>query len=106
MDWSYEEFLSYIMLYAASADLEISDKEIDLIKQKSGNINFENVYAKFNSHSDYESIQAIAACKEKHFNSEQELNKVFEDMNKIFISDGHFDELEKNQLRALRHILV
>lgn len=101
----YHEFLAYLLLYAASADLEISQQEIDTIKAKIGEQYFDKAYEKFQEWTDYERLQFILACKPRFFDTPDKREKVLHEMRQVFESDNDYSYMEKNIMRSLEKLL-
>ncbi|MCH8330501.1 MAG: hypothetical protein IH946_03830 [Bacteroidetes bacterium] len=104
-NWTYEEFLSFLLIYAASADFEISSEETDLIKAKYGVETFEKSMVIFEGLNFMEQVDVILEFKSKYFSTEEELNKLFELIQELFDADGEFSLLEQNQYRALKRLM-
>ena len=101
----YQEFLAYLFLYGASADLVISDTEIQLILERVGRERFDKAKALFEGKSDYERLQFILAHKEAHFPTEEEKSKVLSQLKDLFYVDKEFSVMEQNFIRILQKIL-
>ncbi|MEM7161242.1 MAG: hypothetical protein AAF487_02265 [Bacteroidota bacterium] len=100
---SNDEFLAYTLLYCANADFEVSKSEIDLIKKKVGRDALISAEKFYEQDSDFERIQKIKAYTKSY--SDEEKKKLYADMISLFSSDGDFDRLEQNIMRALKQVI-
>jgi len=102
-NWTKEELKIYILIYCSNADFIESKLEIDYIKSKLQNSNFEKIHAEFEEDNDYQSIQKILlSIKEHDCKNDKTLMK---EIMELFLSDGKYDILEQNLYRGLKHIL-
>ena len=103
--WSYEDFLAFVLMYAAYADLEVLEEETDLIEQQVGHertVLAKKIMDKLN---DNERIDLIISFREKYFPTDEDHAKLFEDMKRIFLADGNYNQLEKAIMMYLKRLL-
>ena len=103
--WTKEELKIYTLIYCANADYFESHLEINYIKSKVEESDFEKIYAEFKSDNDYTSIQKIKQTIEKKGYTDEEKETLFDEMRKVFLADGKYQSLEQNLHRALTNIL-
>ena len=65
-NWTYEEFLAFTMLYAASADMNISEEEEVLIKQKLNDTQYQEIKSAFDSSNDATIIDTILSYHDQY----------------------------------------
>lgn len=104
-NWTKDELVAYILLYAAHSDLEENNHERTLITEKVNRDNFESIYDEFNNDNDFQSIQKIVASLEKHNYSKTDLDQLLLDIKALFFADGDFDIREHSMLLFLKRIL-
>ena len=104
-NWTKEELKIYILIYCANADFSESKFEVDFIKSKIQTSNFEKIHAEFEQDNDYLSIQKIQLSIEEHGYTNDETNRLFEEIKELFLSDKKYDILEQNLYRGLSHLL-
>jgi len=103
--WTKEEFQAYLLLYCASADMNISDEEKKIIKSKLCIEKFDAICKEFNNDNDFECIQKIIKTTERlNFNS-MEKEELFKEIKELFFTDGDYSELERNLEIGLMRIL-
>jgi hypothetical protein len=104
-EWTRDEFLAYILIYAALADYTEGQEETDFIKAEIGESVYQEIKEEFDADSDMERINKIA-----NYSSGEEFDKEYADMvmhevTDLFLADGEYSLLEKNLRRALKHII-
>ena len=104
--WSYDEFLCYLMIFAANADDHFHDKEKEFILEKSGQAAFDKMVKAWNDSDEMTRTQLIFAYKEQHFHTEEDGRKALGDLKKVYMADGVFDESEQEQMAALEEVLL
>ncbi|MDR1345541.1 MAG: hypothetical protein LBK03_02425 [Bacteroidales bacterium] len=103
--WTKEEFLTYVMLYAANADSHISAKEQKIIGTKAGEDIFEKMREQFETDSDYDSLQNIIAYKNKYLQSENDVADILREVKSIFFTDNVFSDYEQQVVFLIEKLL-
>lgn len=103
--WTKEELQVYTLIYCANADYFESKFEINYIKSKVKESNFDKIYTEVKSDNDYTSIQKINNTVVKLGYTSQEKDILFDEMRELFLSDGKYSSLEQNLNRALNNII-
>ncbi len=101
----YQEFLAYLFLYGASADLIIKENEVEMILERVGKEKYERARKLFEGKSDYERLQFILSHKSVHFPNEEDKNKLMTQLKEIFLIDKDYSIMEQNIFRILQKIL-
>ena len=104
-NWTYDDFLAFIMIYAAFADLNIDESEKKVIREKVGDESYEKVMGIFDERNDMERIDIILHFKEKHIKDQTEKEKVLADMKDVFMADEEYSTLEQNIFMAVQKLL-
>ncbi len=99
------EFLAFLFLYAAAADLVLTQSELELISEKVGMENLKKAKSIHETLSDYEQIQLIMAHKEEHYPNEEQKASLLEELRKIFLADNKFSVQEQNMMRSLNKLM-
>ncbi len=103
-NWTKEEFIAYLLLYAANSDFKESNKERNMIISRVDHKTFQRIHSEFSEDNDYQSIQKIMAALEQHNYSKQDLESFHADLKLMFHSDGSYDLLEKNMFTFLKRL--
>ncbi len=104
-DWTKEEFRAYTLLYAATADFNICDKEKTLILNIVNKETYTRIYEELEADNDFQRVEKIHRYIERQNYKEEDLKGLVEDMKALFLVDGNFDVLEKQLLMGLKRIL-
>jgi len=102
--WSYDEFIAFVMLYAANADYEIVEDEKELIIGKVGEKEYKELLKYSNNNHDTENINIILDLKKKHIKTEEDLAELFDQINEVINADGVVNLYEKNMNNALHFL--
>ena len=103
--WTRAEVKAYILLYCAYANFVETEAEKEYIKSKVGEEKYMKVHKEFDQDNDYQRIQKIQAAVERFDYSKNEIDRLFENIKKMFLEDGEIDILEENIYRGLQHLL-
>ena len=94
-----------MLLYCANADFIVTPEEKEYIKSKVGEKEYKKIHREFEEDNDYQQIQKINATIERFDYSKEEIDKAFQSIKALFLSDGEMDILEQNIYRGLKHLL-
>ena len=103
--WNYDEFKAYILLYAASTDLELTEKEESLILKTISKSSYDKVKTVYDQSNDYEHIQTILSYKGLYFPTAARAQELIDLIIDMFKTDGDFSTLEKNCLLLLKRLV-
>jgi hypothetical protein len=104
-DWNFDEFLAFVLLYAAHADIEFSNEERKFIENKVSEEIFDNIYQEFDQLTDFQALELIMSYKDIYFTSEEDKNHLFSELHKLFHVDGDFSQLEKELMVFLDRLM-
>lgn len=105
LKWNFQEFTSYLLLYASNADLEITADEEAMIKKRISEKQYNEIRADFDQANDYQRIQTILEYKGLYFPTEDRARELMDSITKLFKVDGHFSHLEENSMRILKRLI-
>lgn len=105
IDWTRDELVAYILLFAAHSDFKEDNKERNLILSKVDMNTFQEIHDEFDNDNDYQGIQKIMASLEQHNYEQDDLDILLTDIKALFFSDGDFDIKERNMLKFLERLL-
>jgi hypothetical protein len=103
--WSSEEFIAFVLLYAAEADMECTDEERAYIKTGIDDAHLDVVEATYTKLSDFERISVIKSYHPQYFATPEQKSELLKKVEGLFQADGEFDILEHNMYRMLQKIL-
>jgi len=105
-NWNHDEFLTFVLIHAALADFEIQDEEHDIISIIVPEKRFKGLLKFHKGNKDFENINIILKLKDKFCSTEEEKQKVCDEIKTVFDSDGDYNLYERNMDMALNLILA
>ena len=106
MNWTKNELVAYILLYAANSDFSESNDERNIIISKVDMNQFQRIHKEFENDNDYQSIQKIINGIEAHNYSKDDISELMVDLKAMFFADGEFDTQEQSMFLLLKKILT
>lgn len=103
--WNYEEFRTYLLLYAANADLEFAPEEEAAILKTISKESYEKVKRAYEHTNDYEHIQTILKYKGLYFPTAEQTKELLDLIVNMFQVDGNFSILERNCIMLLKKMM-
>lgn len=103
--WSYDEFLTFLLMYASAADFTISDEEKKMMTDKIGHERYNQIAKLFKNQSDYESLQTILFFEDKYYPRPEDKEIILQDLKKLLLADRDLTTLESNMLLIMKKIL-
>ncbi len=104
--WSYNEFLAYLLLYAANADFNINDEERKLLLSGLNTYDYNNISKAFDKSNDYERLQVIESFRDSYYPDDHSKEKLLNDLKKIFLADEEYNSVERAVFMGLRKVLL
>jgi hypothetical protein len=101
LDWTRDELIAYVLLYAAHSDFKEQQAERDLIISKVDLDTFQEIHEEFDHDNDYQSIKKILTSLRQHAYTSEDAEVLLEDIRILFFADGEFTINEQNMLRCL-----
>ncbi len=105
IDWTRDELVAYILLFAAHSDYKEDNHERNVIISKVDMNTFQEIHDEFDKDNDYQGIQKIMTSLAQHNYEKDDIDILFGDIKALFFSDGDFDITERNMLRFLEKLL-
>ncbi|HOE04350.1 MAG TPA: hypothetical protein PLZ52_03970 [Bacteroidales bacterium] len=103
--WTYEEFLAYVLFYAANADLEIKPEEREYIIEKVDTKIYSSIKKEFGKDNDYWQLEKIRSYCSANLKTAECREKLYADIEALLASDGKYSSIEKNFFNALKKVL-
>ena len=104
-DWTYEEFLVFTMLYAASVDAGVGEEEESLIRQMLTEERYQAVKSVFEQCSDYKCINTILSYHDRYFATPEARERLLAHIRRTFESDQLYSQLEKEVMRLFKDLV-
>ena len=104
IDWTRDELVAYILLFAANSDFKEKTEERNMILSKVDQQTFKDIHDEFDRDNDYQGIKKITTSLEQHNYTKDDIDILLEDIKVLFLSDDDFDITEQNMYRFLERL--
>lgn len=104
-NWTYNEFLAYLLLYAANADFTVKKEEKAILFSKVDKDVYKTIRKAFEKANDYKQLQTIISFREEYYNDIDSKDRILKDLKDIFLADEEYTTLERAIFTGLRRIL-
>lgn len=102
---TYDEFLAYLLLYAANADFNIRDEELEIIRKTVDEHELGHIREEFERLNDAERLERIMECKSTYVDMMEDTSGLFLRMKEVFLADDRYLSVEKAIFLYLRRLL-
>jgi hypothetical protein len=103
--WSRDQYHSFILVYAAHADLQVNEQEKIFICEKVGKSDYRFAEDIYEENSDYENVQMVVEGRKHFYPSENDKKRLESEIKTLFAADHEYGTLEENLLMALHRVL-
>ena len=103
--WNFQEFSSFLMLYAAMADNVVTPEEKTIIIEKVDHSRYEKLCAEFNEMSEEIRDDVILSYKGLYFPTIPRRDELLSMVKKEFLADGEYSFVEKSLMRTLEKLM-
>lgn len=104
-NYSFNDFLTYILIYAANIDAEYKSNEIEHIVHFYGDESFLKMSDVYDAHTDSESIEFLRSLKSEFSDETDFHQKVKDAIEEVFKADGDYSDIEKASLHFFEEVL-
>src|SRR5690606_24550133 len=104
-DWTYDDFITYLLIYASHADFIVTREEVRRIITETGRSEYNKINRIFEKQSDAEKAEVIAFFGMNHCTTNEELNSVLEQLQDLLFSDDSYKTEEQGFLFGVKKLL-
>ncbi|NCT09341.1 MAG: hypothetical protein GW772_04565 [Flavobacteriia bacterium] len=104
-DWTRNEFLAYVLLYAAHCDYFEDSKELQFIFSKVDDQTFNRIHNEVVVDSEDQKLNKIQQYISDNNLTQIEKEVILRDIKQVFFADGTVDVFEKNLFAVLKKII-
>lgn len=104
IDWTRDELVAYILLFAAHSDFKEDNHERNVIISKVDMDTFQEIHDEFDKDNDYQGIQKIMTSLRQHNYDREDVEILLNDIKTLFFSDGDLNINERNMLKSLERL--
>ena len=87
-DWNYQEFVTFVIIYASNVDMDFSEVEKARINARVSKSTFDKMYHEFDKRSDFESLQTILSYKGLYYPTVARKLELLNAVKLLFFADG------------------
>ena len=102
--WSYDQFKTYLLIFAAESNQVITKEEKDYIEAQFDSLLIKTVQKEINKDNDFQRIQKIMAYIEQNNLSKTDLDELLKEIHTVYQSDGKFDAVEQGVFQFLEKL--
>ena len=102
--WSYDQFKTYLLIFAAESNQIITKEEKDYIEAQFDSLLIKTVQKEINKDNDFQRIQKIMAYIEQNNLSKTDLDELLNEIHTVYQSDGKFDSVEQGVFQFLEKL--
>lgn len=103
--WTYNEFLAFLLIYGAEMNLTLSQEELNFIKERTGIPDIEKIKSRVDSVGDMEAIEIIDDYRKRYLDTPEKEQKVRKDLEDLLNSGGLHSQLEKAGIHILERFI-
>jgi hypothetical protein len=104
IDWTRDELVAYILLFAAHSDFKEDNHERNVIISKVDMDTFQEIHDEFDKDNDYQGIQKIMTSLRQHNYDREDVEILLNDIKTLFFSDGDYNINERIMLKSLERL--
>ena len=99
------EYLAYILLYAANADFEVAREELEIIRESVSREDFSRIRKSFDDSNDAERLEVIMHYRDAYLDILLDTPVLAEHLKSVFLADHQYNSVEKGVFIYLRKLL-
>lgn len=105
LNWSKEDFKTYILTYIAQSDYTETEEESTYILSKVDGESYKKIHKEISDDNDYQSVEKIQnyLAENSYFNADKQ--ELLKEIQEICAADGSVDILEQNKMMFLKRLL-
>jgi thiosulfate/3-mercaptopyruvate sulfurtransferase len=99
------EFMMYLLLYAAHADFKLTEEEKSLITSTACNNTYSNVFRQFEQDNDYARLNTILSYRQQYYPKEDDVERVLAAVARLLGCDDKVTLQERYFFKRLKQLL-
>jgi hypothetical protein len=104
-DWTYADFKTLMLLYAANSDFRITAEENAIIEKETSGPRGKEIRALFDQNSDFENINLILSFRDRFFSSEADKQKLLDEVCALCNADQDYSSVERAVIAVLEKVM-
>jgi hypothetical protein len=103
--WTYNEFLAFLMVYAAELNMQLSKEELEFIQSRTGIDDIAKIKNLVDGISDVEAIDIIEDYRKLYLDTPEKEEKVRQDLEDLLKTQHKHTQLENVLVHILERII-
>lgn len=104
-NWTYAEFHTFVLLYAANTDGRITSEEENLIASILNEPDYARIKSVFMACDDADALGIIFSYKDQYCSTKADKDKILQDMQEIYKADQDYGQIERTVLHLFERML-
>ena len=104
LTWTKDEFMAYLLIYAAQINQVETEDEQELITSRFNDKTLKIIYKEINADNDYQRIQKVMVYTYQNNYLSQDLDDLLKEIKELLLCDGKFDVTEQSLYHYLKKI--
>ncbi len=104
-NWTFEEFSTFAMLYAASIDAELDPADEALIKKRVDEATYQKLKSYFDRCADIKCIDLLRSYHDKYMADEASRQRLLGAVREVFESDNKYSIFERELMHLFEKLL-
>lgn len=104
-NWSYNEFLAFLLVYGAEMNSPLSKEELAFIQQRTQITDIGKIKSKVDSVSDAEAVDVIDDYRKKFLDTKEKEDRVRKDLEDLLKTTSYHSQLEKTVVHILERLI-
>lgn len=104
-NWTYNEFLAFLLVYGAQITATITPEELEFIKQRTGIADINRIKARLDAVSDIEALDIIEEYRKTYLNTPEKEQKARQDLEDLLKAQHTHKQLDKVLVHILERII-
>jgi len=104
-DWSKEEFIAYLLLYAARAHYLETSQEKEIIHSKLIQESYKKIFRELEKDNDFQSLEKILSNVKKYNYTKSNVDLLIREIKMLFLMDGDCSAMERSMFVGLKRLL-
>lgn len=105
LNWSYNEFLAFVLVFGAEMNVPLSKEELQFIQERTQIENIAKIKAKVDSVSDSEGLEVIEHFRQKFLTTALEEQKAKHDLESLLKTEGKHSSFEKAAVHIIEKLI-
>jgi|ERR1043165_2762081 ribosomal protein L12E/L44/L45/RPP1/RPP2 len=105
-NWTYNEFLAFLLVYAGSMDNELTKEELAFIQNRTKISQVDKMKATVQGLNDVEVIEVIEGYRKKYLDTAEKEVQAKTDLENLLKTPGEHSQIEKVGVHMLEKIIM